>query len=599
MARCRIWLSVGAALAAGLSLPAVSVTAQPQAEILAITGATIFDATGKDPFRGNVVVRDGRIVDVGPNVRVPSGAKVIRADGKALLPGIFDVHTHWSPTGAPSALPRIASAYVESGVTTVNDFHQQPEAFEPRRQWLADLVTPHVNFVARVSTPGGHGADWGDTNTTKWVATGDSARREVAALQTYKPDFIKGFADGWRYGTAPEETSMNLETLSGLVSAAHEHGQRVLTHTVTVERGKIAALAGVDVIAHSIQDRELDDEAIGLIKSAGTFYAPTLAIYEPKDLEGASEAELADPVARQRLRKWGFAQHNLRVLSAAGVPIALGTDAGIGGAEHGESTLHELELMVAAGLSPKAALLAGTANSAMALGLIGDRGTIEKGKRADFILVAGKPWENISDVRKLDRVFIDGRPVLGGGVQLPAANRADALPAAAAGELIDDFERTDGRSALDTLRLAEMDRGVERSIVIANLVPRPKGGRALELAVQMALKDNPEGGILIPLRRGSVQPVDASAFTGIRLELRGEGPYKLVINTLGGQWVTPVEGRSDWADVRIPFSSLVPARSGGGASGVWRGDDLLQVGLVAQRAAGESAWVEIDNLRFY
>src|SRR3546814_4325904 len=95
-----------------------------------------------------------------------------------------------------------------------------------------------------MSTPGGHGADWGDTNTAKWVATAESARREVQALQPYRPDYIKAFADGWRYGQLPEETSMNVETLAALADEAHKHGQRVLTHTVTVERGKLAAVAG-------------------------------------------------------------------------------------------------------------------------------------------------------------------------------------------------------------------------------------------------------------------------------------------------------------------------------------------------------------------
>src|SRR3546814_2861990 len=86
-----------------------------------------------------------------------------------------------------------------------------------------------------MSTPGGHGADWGDTNTTKWVATAESARREVQALQPYRPDYIKAFADGWRYGQLPEETSMNVETLAALADEAHKHGQRVLTHTVRSE----------------------------------------------------------------------------------------------------------------------------------------------------------------------------------------------------------------------------------------------------------------------------------------------------------------------------------------------------------------------------
>ena len=391
MASFRKMLVAGTAIAAGLGWASQSVLAEPGGEVVAITGATIFDATGKDPYRGTVVVRDGRIEAVGADVKVPKGAKIVRAEGKALLPGFIDVHTHWSPSGSPGTLPQIANAYLASGVTTVNDFHQQPEAFAPRRAWLADIYAPHVNFVARMSTPGGHGADWGDTNTTKWVATAESARREVQALQLYRPDYIKAFADGWRYGQLPEETSMNVETLAALADEAHKHGQKVLTHTVTVERGKLAADAGIDVIAHSIQDGVLDAEAIARIKKAGTFYAPTLAIYQLRpDEMGPGRKD--DEATRLRIRKYGYAEENVRNLHAAGVTIAVGTDAGIGGAKHGISTLQEMELLVAAGLTPKAALLAGTSNSALALGLAGDRGTIEAGKRADLILIDGKPW---------------------------------------------------------------------------------------------------------------------------------------------------------------------------------------------------------------
>lgn len=599
MARSGRFLAAAVALGAGIALPNSPVLAEPQGRTLVISDATIFDSTGRDPFRGTVVIRDGRIAEVGASIAIPRGAEVIRADGEALLPGFFDVHTHWTPSGTPAALPLVASAYVQSGVTTVNDFHEQPEAFAPRRAWLARIVAPHVNFVARVSMQGGHGADWGDVNTTKWVATPESARREVSALQAYKPDFIKAFTDGWRYGTEPEERSMNFETLSALVAEAHRNGERVLSHTVTVERGALAARAGVDVIAHSLQDREIDAGTVAALKEAKTYYSPTLAVYEPKDLFGAKAEERDKPEARQRLRKWEFAKQNLRVLYGAGVPVALGTDSGMGDTRHGEASLHEMELMVAAGLPPKAALLAATANSAMALGLIGDRGTIEKGKRADLILVSGKPWEAISDVRKIDKVFIDGKEAFAAGTEWPAGNRAEALPPSPAAELIDDFERPDGRSSLDTLRLSEMDRGVERSVVVTNLVPRVEGGRALAIATRMSLKEDPEGGVLIPLRRGSVEPLDARKFRGIRIDLRGEGAYKVVVNTLAGEWTAVVAGTPAWAELRIPFSSLSPTRPGRKGSKTWRGDDLLQVGILAERQAGESAWAEIDNVRFY
>ena len=598
MASFRKMLVAGTAIAAGLGWASQSVLAEPGDQIVAITGATIFDATGKEPFRGTVILRGGRIDAVGADVKVPRGAKIVRADGKALLPGFIDVHTHWSPAGSPGSLPQIANAYLASGVTTVNDFHQQPEAFAPRRAWLADIYAPHVNFVARMSTPGGHGADWGDTNTTKWVATAESARREVAALQVYRPDYIKVFADGWRYGQLPEETSMNVETLAALADEAHKQGQRVLSHTVTVERGKVAAQAGVDVIAHSIQDAVLDADAIAQIRKAGTFYAPTLAIYQLKpDEMGPGRKD--DAATRLRIRKYGFAEENVRNLFAAGVPIAVGTDAGIGGAKHGYSTLQEMELLVAAGLTPKTALLAGTSNSALALGLRDDRGTIEKGKRADLILIDGRPWETIGDVHKIDQVFVDGKLVQGGGVKPPVGNLATALPAAPAAELIDDFERPDGRSALDTLRLADMDGGVERSSVVTNRVTHTGGGSALAFAVQMSLKDKPEGGVIVPLSRGSVRPVDARKFAGVRFDMRGAGRYLIVVNTLAGEWTAAIEAKEGWTELRVPFTALVAPRSGRGGAPSWRGDDLVQVGVVVQRDAGASAWGEIDNLRFY
>ncbi|HMO43570.1 MAG TPA: amidohydrolase, partial [Phenylobacterium sp.] len=119
---------------------------------MAIRGATVFDATGAEPRTADVVVRDGRILAVGQGIAIPADARTIDAAGKALLPGFFDVHTHWTPNGQPAAAPAIATAYVQAGVTTVNDFHQPPEAFEPRRRWESQLATPHVNLTARMST---------------------------------------------------------------------------------------------------------------------------------------------------------------------------------------------------------------------------------------------------------------------------------------------------------------------------------------------------------------------------------------------------------------------------------------------------------------
>ncbi|AXE64588.1 amidohydrolase [Hyphomonas sp. CACIAM 19H1] len=564
-------------------------------QVTAITNVEVFDATGAAPWQGTVLIRDGRIIEAGPKVKAPRGAKVIKGEGRALLPGFYDVHTHWGPRATPSALPEVAANYLASGVTTVLDFHQPPEAFQPRREWLSQIPSPHVNMVARMSTPGGHGADWSDQTTTKWVFTDESAQRAVQELLPYEPDYIKVFTDGWRYGMSPEETSMNEETLSALATEAHRNNIRILTHTVTAQRGALAARAGVDIIAHSLQDRVITEEEVADIVASGLYYAPTLAIYEPRR-PGAPELNMESAAVRQRVWKYGNAEENLRILFAAGVPVALGTDAGIGGLVHGDATLREIELFVAAGLPEADALIAATANSAAALGFAEDRGTIAAGKRAEIVLIDGKPWKTISDVRKTSLVLVDG------AVVYDAANPPKPLPATLAARpapaLIDDFERADGRTAIDTLPVTDLDFGMERSVITFTRRPREEGDHVLSVSANMARKENPMAGVLFPLSRGSVIPADVTTYEGVSAELFGAGDYTLRIVSMQGMWEAKVSAGEGWNNINVPFTDFTFAGNREAAP-EWTGDDLLQVGVLVNRAAGETAWFEIDDIGFY
>ncbi|MDF0541372.1 amidohydrolase family protein [Sphingobium sp. H39-3-25] len=578
-------------------LLAVPANGQPSQSI-AIIGATIFDGSGAKPYQGDVLVTNGRIAAVGPDIRVPAGARRVQARGKALLPGFFDVHSHWTPGGIPERTPQIATAYIQWGITTVNDFNQQPESFAPRREWIASLASPHVLFAARLSTPGGHGADWADQMTTIWVNTPDSARAAIGSLVPYKPDLIKIFTDGWRYGMMPNNTSMNEDTVKAAVEAAHGQNWPVLTHTVTVERGLEAARAGVDSLAHGMQDRRITPEEVLEIKQSGMAMAPTLAVYEPNK-PGTPPRDPADLRTAQAMAKFQNALFNVKALHDAGIPIALGTDAGMPGTPHGKSSLREMELLVQAGLTPSEALVAGTSVSAKLMRIDQDRGTIAVGKRADIILIDGKPWETISDVYKLSQVYIDGRLVSGRDAPaLPAANRADRLPSTTVGPLIDDFERPDGRSALDTLRLETPDGGPDRSVEITQIVPR-ENGHALRLSARLANKPDPFVSAAIPLTRGSVRPADLGRYKGVRFEIRGAGRFAMVMNGLDGSWSAPLQASDAWQAVEVPFSSLAPVITARMKSPAWNTDGLVQVEINGTGASGSRIWMEIDNVRFY
>src|SRR5690606_810239 len=160
-----------------------------------VRGAQVFDPDTGTAAVADVLVRGDRVEQVGPALAAPDGVRVVEAAGLALVPGLLDLHTHWTPNTPPSALPAVANASLE--------------AHAPRRAWLARLAAPTVRFGARISTPLGHGADWADQATTRWVNSPAAARAAVDAIAAYRPDFIKAFTDGWRYGNAADNTSMD------------------------------------------------------------------------------------------------------------------------------------------------------------------------------------------------------------------------------------------------------------------------------------------------------------------------------------------------------------------------------------------------------
>jgi hypothetical protein len=439
----------------------------------------------------------------------------------------------------------------------------------------------------------------------------------VEAL-SYKPDLIKIFTDGWRYGTTPSLPSMNEETIAAITQDAHKAGVKVMTHTLTLENAKITVRAGVDSLVHGIQDHNIDDEFIQLIKSKGTGYTATLAVYEPRDrtemypglsrvLEPAiaqmfrsPQAAAAMPAAGPRMERWNRLKYNDEKLFENQVLLGNGTDAGMGGTFHGWATLREIQLKTQAGLTPLQAITVATRNSARILGIDGTLGTIEAGKIADLVLIDGKPDEHIEDIYKTARVFLDGKEYraaeLEKEIHSPEPTR---LPAHTIPALIDDFEKADGRTNLGTQIFNGDDPGSDHSNIVFTRIWRKSGDHALMVEAAMGPREHPFSLLQIPLTPGAVELADVSAFRGISFDARGDGNYRLKALAYavrqGGDFEAPFQAGPDWKNLRIDFASLT--RQGPPVS--WTGKDVRMLQFELSGAPGSRQWLELDNLRFY
>lgn len=607
---------------------------RPSAEArFAIVGATVIDGTGAEPQKLDLLIRGERIEAVGAQLAIPAGAHVIRADGLTVMPGLFDLHTHLpysSAGGLAGDWPKNLKAYLYCGVTSVVDFGTYAETFEPMRRLIKTgaVSAPRLHLAARMTTPQGHGAEGGRGDFfSLMVSTAREARAAVKRLLPYQPDVIKVFTDGWRYGTAPDMTSMNEETLTAIVEEAHKHGLEVLTHTVTLGRAKLAARAGVDVLAHGIGDAAADQELLDLLKAKGTTYASTLAVYEPRGrdiltpllsavLEPEALAVIQPPLVapnqvgegqsgpRQaaQLRRWQFLKQNVAALQKAGVRLGAGTDAGVTGTHHGWATLREIQLLVASGLTPLEAITAATGNSAKALRVDRERGIIAPGHLADLLIVEGAPHRNIGDLEKIRYVFFGGRELdrerLAREIAAPGITQ---LPAKSAQERIDDFESANGRSLLDTLWVNATDAGLDASQMTYGRILRAANDHALLLSGRLSDKERPYLRVSIPLSRGAIEPVDAHGFRGIRFDARGEGDYRLIVPTASvrdaAHFQTTFKVAAQWQTLSLDFTVLKQANARTPVQ--WTGRDLLMLSFEVARPAGSFGWLELDNLRFY
>jgi imidazolonepropionase-like amidohydrolase len=424
-----------AAVAALRSAPLAAQARPPHQEAkgsgtVVLRAARVIDGTGAAPVQnGVVVVTDDRIVAVGREgaVRVPAGARTIDLGDATLLPGFIDAHTHiigrtlGDPEGDDAAVKDYESfgailgvenarRTLLAGFTTIRVVGSSNFDDMALRKAITDgfVIGPRMeNAGHAIGITGGHCDENGykpglmDGTVKDGIANGpDEVRAAVRYQVKYGADVIKTCATGGvlSEGDAVGATQYTYEELKALVDEARKLDRKVAAHAHGTEGIKIATRAGVSSIEHG---SFLDEEGAKLMAKNGTFLVPTLMAGEASE-RAARTGVLKGLRAEKALAAAQAMRNAIKIAARNGVPLALGTDAGVGA--HGANG-HEFTLMVEwGGLTPMQAIVAGTANAARLLGWEKRVGTLEAGKLADVVAVAGDP---LKDVHTLERaVFV-------------------------------------------------------------------------------------------------------------------------------------------------------------------------------------------------
>lgn len=384
-----------------------------------------------------LVLQGERIVSVGPwsATAPPAGAAVVDLSQATVVPGLIDAHVHLSMTIGPGwefepvrrdladvAIEATGNAArtLRAGFTTVRnlgDFGGETVAL--RRAIDAGRAEgPHVlTGRSMLSMTGGHG-DWTNAFSTgvqiappgpdlSGVCDSPDACRQAVRLQIkYGADVIKISATGGVLSKGDDIGARQFTDaeLAAIVSEAHALDRKVAAHGHGPDGIKAAVRAGVDSIEHG---SILDDEAIRLMKERGTWLVPTLLAGETVEA-AAKRGGLPEWAAAKALAVRPRMSDSFARAVKAGVKVAFGTDSGV--SAHGDNA-REFALMVRGGMTPAAALRAATRDAAALLGVGADRGTLEAGKRADFVAVEGDPLADVGLLTRPRAVFKNGRAV--------------------------------------------------------------------------------------------------------------------------------------------------------------------------------------------
>ncbi len=403
----------------------------------ALVGGRLIDGTGREPVApSRVLIQDGLIQEAGPEdaIDLPPGCEVIDVTGKTVLPGLMDLHVHLCLGEDDVVVPRgglppnleqpltyigikgfaYARRALEMGFTTLRDAGDVGYVSVALREAVNVGLVEGPRLIASghwLTTTSGH-ADFlplwlSRRDDVPDVPDGvDEVLKAVRRQIKMRTDWIKLFVTGGVMD--PEDKQeFNDQELKVAIDEAHAKEKPVMGHCMHA-RGTLAGVkAGLDTVEHG---SDLTEEIVELMVQKGTSLVPTLAVAQAVVDQG--EEFGLPPVYVERFRP--FLARGLKSLDLAlqaGVNIALGTDAGFNMLKHGDNGV-ELEALFSIGLSPMQVIQSATRNAAAALKMEDRLGTLEKGKLADVVVVAGDPLKDLTifqDKNEIALVIKEGR----------------------------------------------------------------------------------------------------------------------------------------------------------------------------------------------
>jgi imidazolonepropionase-like amidohydrolase len=425
---------------------------------LAIVGATLVNPEAEPVPNAVVLTRAGRIACAGTRAQcpLPAGIATVDATGAYVGPGLIDAHVHYSQTGwvdgRPDAIDlraehpydsvvgvlarnpeRYHRAWLCSGVTSVFDVGGYTFTYDLARGSRVALDAPRIVAAGPLLSTIDH---WLNLPASKVILemTSDSmVRATVRAHRSLGASAIKL----WNI-QLPDSLARRMKPrILAAGEEARAVGLPLIVHATELPRAKEALEAGATVLVHSVMTGEIDDEFIAAAKRRGTIVVPTLTVFEGyadvflgRSPSARYPLECVDPATRallerqipeaRRTNQAAFVRsgawerqaetmvRNLRRMREAGIPIAMGTDAGNPGTAHGPSVYREMEAMQSAGMPAREVFASATIVAARAMGIADEAGSVAAGKRADLVLFDADPTADIANARRVRTVVRNG-----------------------------------------------------------------------------------------------------------------------------------------------------------------------------------------------